>query len=394
MPHSSRRWDFPIRFLVLDTLFSDDRVSINTVNFNAARIWKLYGTVTRKGDNIPDRPHRRSRIILGPASLTVAGPGLLSRLSAQFPDALPEPESGRKGLDLSFWLPEHGIAIASEKPYQGGRLFVLAECPFSSAHRDGAFAIQFPSGAVFAGCHHASCGGGRQRWQELRAKFEPDRFPLPGTGEKQARPLPGTPPVRDYALTDAGNAERLVARFGDEIRFCPTFGAWYIWNGQFWERDVSRQMLSRATEVARGIYAEATAAADPERARALARWAMASESLRLRKAMIESATPLVPVNPWEFDARPDLFNCRNGTLELDTLAFREHRREDMLTRMANLAYDPAGDCPLWRKHLDLIFDHDPESIAGFQAEPCQMFPKRSAPGLPGVNFIRPNSTDL
>ena len=47
----------------LDALFSDDRVTVDTANFNAARIWKLYGTVSRKGDDTPDRPHRRSRIL-------------------------------------------------------------------------------------------------------------------------------------------------------------------------------------------------------------------------------------------------------------------------------------------------------------------------------------------
>ena len=47
----------------LDTLFSDERVSVDTANFNAARIWKLYGTVSRKGDNTPERPYRRSRIL-------------------------------------------------------------------------------------------------------------------------------------------------------------------------------------------------------------------------------------------------------------------------------------------------------------------------------------------
>ena len=38
----------------LDALFSDERVSVDTANFNAARIWKLYGTVSRKGDNTPN----------------------------------------------------------------------------------------------------------------------------------------------------------------------------------------------------------------------------------------------------------------------------------------------------------------------------------------------------
>lgn len=37
-------------------------VSIDASVFNAARICRLYGTVARKGHDVPDRPHRRSQI--------------------------------------------------------------------------------------------------------------------------------------------------------------------------------------------------------------------------------------------------------------------------------------------------------------------------------------------
>ena len=163
----------------LDTLFSDDRVTVDTANFNAARIWKLYGTVSRKGDNTPERPHRRSRMLSAPDELNIATVELLRDLAARLPteqhaQQQPAPVKG-KGFDLGHWLSDHGIGVRSEKPYSGGTLFILDQCPFSSAHKDGAFAIQFGNGAVFAGCKHTSCGGGTQRWQELRERFEPDR---------------------------------------------------------------------------------------------------------------------------------------------------------------------------------------------------------------------------
>ena len=161
----------------LDTLFSDDRVSVDIANFNAARIWKLYGTVSRKGDDTPDRPHRRSRIISAPEDSAVVTAEQLKDLADRLPTekaAKPVAAKGKK-FDLGSWLSDHGLGVRSEKPYGGGTLYVLDQCPFSSAHKDGAFAIQFGSGAVFAGCKHTSCGSGEQRWQELREQFEPDR---------------------------------------------------------------------------------------------------------------------------------------------------------------------------------------------------------------------------
>lgn len=47
-------------------LFSDRTVSIDTTVSNAARIWKLYGTTSRKGDSTPERPHRLARILYVP----------------------------------------------------------------------------------------------------------------------------------------------------------------------------------------------------------------------------------------------------------------------------------------------------------------------------------------
>lgn len=43
--------------------FDSESVSIDQTVFNAARIWKLPGTLARKGDNIPERPHRMARLL-------------------------------------------------------------------------------------------------------------------------------------------------------------------------------------------------------------------------------------------------------------------------------------------------------------------------------------------
>jgi hypothetical protein len=57
--------------LIQDTIkaiaekFSDDRVKVDLTVHNPARIWKVYGTLVCKGDDLPDRPHRMARIIDG-----------------------------------------------------------------------------------------------------------------------------------------------------------------------------------------------------------------------------------------------------------------------------------------------------------------------------------------
>ena len=160
---------------VLSAFFSDEFSSIDTSVGKAAQLWKLYGTMAKKGDSVADRPHRRSRILSSPESFMLVPKELLVQLASLLP-APPKQEKTpvqrtTDTLDLGDWLNSHGLSFR-EKPYGGGRLFLFDQCPFSSAHSDGAYAIQFDNGAIFAGCHHNSCGGGEQRWQELRERYE------------------------------------------------------------------------------------------------------------------------------------------------------------------------------------------------------------------------------
>ncbi len=54
----------------LNYKFSTDAVNIDTTVGNPARLVKIYGTMTRKGDSIPDRPHRIAKILNLPKKAT------------------------------------------------------------------------------------------------------------------------------------------------------------------------------------------------------------------------------------------------------------------------------------------------------------------------------------
>jgi hypothetical protein len=203
-------------------LFDDDQSTIDVANHNASRIWKLYGTISRKGDSTGTRPHRRSRVLPLTGNVETVREDLIRQLSGRMPCAPMETKGYKSILKLPDWLTRHGIGIVSEKPYQGGTLYNLAACPFSSAHQDGAFAIQFPNGAIHAGCHHSSCGGGDQRWPGLREKYEPkgdrnktevSRPPPPGT------PLPLPPkPVDDKTGVPHYDEAMTVLQHGDPLK--------------------------------------------------------------------------------------------------------------------------------------------------------------------------------
>ncbi len=168
---------------------------------------------------------------------------------------------------------------------------------------------------------------------------------------------PGTPsPSRSFHLTDMGNAERLVARHGDDLLYCKPLGGWLVWDGTRWKRDESGEVERRAKEAVRSIYGEAEKASDDDRRRAIAAHAKASESRVRRDAMIVMAhsEPGIPTGPEALDRDLLLLNAKNGTIDLRTGVLRGHRRDDLITKIAPVEYDPDVSAPVFDAFLAKI----------------------------------------
>ena len=175
-------------------------------------------------------------------------------------------------------------------------------------------------------------------------------------------PLPGT----SYRRTDYGNAERLVWRHGTDLRHCHMWQTWLTWDGARWCHDDTGEITRYALTTVRAIYTEAASADDPDEAKALGAWASKSESDNRVRAMLSLARALrpVPVLPTDLDQHPWLLTVSNGTLDLRTGALRPHDRDDLVTKLAPVAYDPDAQAPAWTKFLDRVTDHDPD-LSGY-----------------------------
>lgn len=93
--------------LALAARFDDDQVEVDPRNYNASRIFKLYGTWACKGTDTPERPHRLAAILEVPKPLQVVGIEWLQHLAEQAPaDPSPNgkpakpkpPQPNRQGL--------------------------------------------------------------------------------------------------------------------------------------------------------------------------------------------------------------------------------------------------------------------------------------------------------
>jgi P4 family phage/plasmid primase-like protien len=157
-----------------------------------------------------------------------------------------------------------------------------------------------------------------------------------------------------FNLTDLGNAERFIAQHGENVRYCYPWRKWLVWSGARWERDEAGRVHKLAKETVRTIYREAAAAEDEDRRKALAKHATQSEAEAKIRAMLELAKSDAPISPDELDANPMLLNVPNGTIDLRSGKLREHRREDLITKLVPVEYDPDATAPTWEAFLERV----------------------------------------
>src|SRR4030095_11567785 len=100
-----------------------------------------------------------------------------------------------------------------------------------------------------------------------------------------------------------------------------------------------------AGQPARAIFVETSRTRDQDEAKRIADWAHKSSSMAGIKNMLESAKnkPGMALTHEHFDKDPWLFNVRNGTYNLRTGEFREHRDTDFITKYSDVEYNPQAE---------------------------------------------------
>lgn len=156
-----------------------------------------------------------------------------------------------------------------------------------------------------------------------------------------------------FPLTDMGNSERFLEQHGKNVRYCSLWGSWLYWDGQRWQQDHKGIVREWAKLTIRSIVNETHDEPDGERRKEILKWQISSENGRRLDTMLDFARSAegVAVTPDDLDQQPWLFNVANGTLDLRTMGLREARREDLLTKVAPVAYLPEARAPNWMRFI-------------------------------------------
>ena len=183
-------------------------------------------------------------------------------------------------------------------------------------------------------------------------------------------PVPDAPDARaidHQPLTDSGNAERMIARHGENLRYVHAWKTWLIWDGMRWRPDGTGGPMRLALETIRELTNVASADRSPDmpsaRRTALVRHAERSESRQRLQAMVALAQDLpgVGILPDQLDRNEWLLNVATGTVDLRTRTLAPHTRADYITRI--VAYkgrplpwvpDLHPDAPLFWQFLNRI----------------------------------------
>jgi putative DNA primase/helicase len=164
----------------------------------------------------------------------------------------------------------------------------------------------------------------------------------------------GAPTAGAYSLDEIGNGEMFAADNCELVRFCHTRSEWMLFADGVWKVDLTRKINQLAKSTGRRAIARAAAMTDPDaRSSHLKHYSKMGQQAT-RNAMITDAAsePTLAADLSQFDCNPHLFNCKNGTVDLATGVFREHRASDLLSFQSPVAYDRAAKCHLWEKCLE------------------------------------------
>lgn len=185
------------------------------------------------------------------------------------------------------------------------------------------------------------------------------------------------PPHFHELTTDVGNCRILARMCQGKTHYVKEWDTWMSWCGTHWKQKGELEVMAIAKQAVADRRERACKSLlklgleDKQKAEniiKIIKWCHASESSARLHAAVDLARsePNVVLDYTMFNKRPWLFNCPNGTIELNTGILRPADPEDYLTQMCPVEYDTTATAPRWEKFLTEVFEGNTELIPWLQ----------------------------
>jgi P4 family phage/plasmid primase-like protien len=170
------------------------------------------------------------------------------------------------------------------------------------------------------------------------------------------------------ALTEFGNLDRLLDKYGDSLMYVPETDAFYMWTGIYWRWSSIAEVTLLANEIIRALPNELEhIEGDAERANFL-KFCAASQKAQMVKNMVVLAKSdvktLTPID--ELDKKRHLFGVGNGAVDLKTGNLLAPDPQQFITINTPVSYSPQSEAPLFLQTLSDVFFDDVELVEFFQ----------------------------
>ncbi len=160
-------------------------------------------------------------------------------------------------------------------------------------------------------------------------------------------------------LTSMGNADRFLRDYHADVLWVegPTInsaGNFYCWDGQRWQADNPKAMLlakETVSNLKRLIALAVDAGQKSDAVKTLVSFWRSCESEHKVSEILTLARWHVVIKQGQFDADPDLLGVRNGLVDLRSGTLRPAKREDYITKQANVTFDSSATCRFWEEFL-------------------------------------------
>lgn len=162
-------------------------------------------------------------------------------------------------------------------------------------------------------------------------------------------------------LTEFGNAERMLDRYGDGLMFVPETEDWYLWTGVYWRKAVKVEIEHLAKETIKALPREAQ---DHQDAGEFFQFCALSQQVKMVRnmVMLAASDPRVAVPARELDKYSHLFGVQNGVVDLRTGHLIPSDPNYRITLTAGCDFQASAKCPLFLSTIHEVFSGDTDLV--------------------------------
>lgn len=154
---------------------------------------------------------------------------------------------------------------------------------------------------------------------------------------------------------DLENADRFAETFKNDLGYVPSIKSWRGWNGKYWENASPLGYI-------REFFEKLISSVDYEDKKKIIQ---CRSNFRIQ-GMLNLAKQNMVITENTFDQNDWLLNFQNGTYNLSRAQFREHKKEDYITKILDINYSRDARAPRWKKFMSEIMQGSQELVMFLQ----------------------------